>query len=167
MSRSEKQLLFRRAGGKYPSARRERRAISVGLLSLLLGKRTQESWCQGASESVVERATEEEARRLVSVDRESVRARVGEPFGKGGMGVGVGTSSAWKASFSGLRRSKASAPGTGLPLMPHASTGRTSVCRLCTVSLGHMRFAFRRTLAEQLYLIVMPASVSSLLTWCK
>ena len=48
----ERVRLFRRAGGKYPIARRERRAISVGAGKP--GSWVHESWCQGGSESVVD-----------------------------------------------------------------------------------------------------------------
>lgn len=45
-------------------------------------------------------------------------------------------------------------------MTPHASTGSTMVFFVCTLSLGHMRLAFRSTSGWQLNLIVRPASVS-------
>lgn len=67
VSRSEKLLLFRRAGGKYPSALRGNRAICVGLE--LPGNNTQESCCQGGSVSALEAAAED----VVKVEVEFVR----------------------------------------------------------------------------------------------
>ena len=46
------------------------------------------------------------------------------------------------------------------PFTPQASTGSTTVFRTCILSLGHNRFAFRKTWGLQLYLIMTPAIVS-------
>ena len=50
------------------------------------------------------------------------------------------------------------------PRTLQASIGRYTVFRICMRSLGHSRFAFLKTGAVQLYLIITPASVSSGLT---
>jgi hypothetical protein len=62
--------------------------------------------------------------------------------------------------------SKSMPSDVGLPFTPHASTGKINVGRVCTVSFGHIRFAFLRAFAEMLYRIVIPAKVSFFVTWC-
>lgn len=60
------------------------------------------------------------------------------------------------------RRSKVEERGEGIlrPLTPHESMGRYTTSRICMVSFGQSRFAFRSTACEQLYLIATPANVS-------
>ncbi len=110
--------------------------------------------------------------RGLAVERIEVRSRdvmLSPLVGWKVVGRGVKISSAVMSSVSSLWTSRSTADGssgaaTGLPLTPQASTGNTIVCRLCTVSFGHIRFAFLTTFAEQLYLIVIPANVSSFFT---
>lgn len=68
VSRSEKLLLFRRAGGKYPKALLGNLAITVGLVSP--GSSTQESCLQGGSDSTLEAAIDD----VVFVEVEFVRS---------------------------------------------------------------------------------------------
>ena len=149
---------FRRAGGKKPSPLRGIRPICVGRLSL--GRRTQESCFHGVSTS----ACDDEAEFMSVSFALWVLQPLGSPF--------VSSTGAFlldSAPYSPSNRSssgRTSGPGTGRPLTPQASTGRMTVCFVCTLSLGHMRFDFRSTACWQLYLILSPANVSCGRTWC-
>jgi hypothetical protein len=155
---SEYAFDFRRAGGKKPSARRGMRPICVGLWSL--GRSTQESCFQGGSVSGLEDMTE-----CVS---ESLWRGVDQPFGRpcvshfGALVLEVSPYSPSNRSSSG----RASGPCAGRPLTPHASTGSTTAFFVCTLSLGHIRFDLRSIAWSQLYLMLMPASVSCGRTVC-
>ena len=79
------------------------------------------------------------------------------------MVVGVGIMSFWPSpeiavESSGFRILR--------PFTPQASTGSTTVFRICILSLGHNRFALRKTFGSQLYFIMTPASVSCGFTVC-
>ena len=135
MDASENTSDFRLAGGKKPRSLRGIRPISIGSLSF--GRSTQESCFQGGSESAFE--TEGESVEDVSVPLCFDEA---QPFGR----ASELASGLWLQSPS-RRSSSCSVPGsaTGRPLTPHASTGSTMVFFVCTLSLGHMRFALRST----------------------
>lgn len=53
----------------------------------------------------------------------------------------------------------------GRPLIVHASTGSTTIFRICMESFGQRRLAFLNTAGWQLYLNTTPASVSCDCTW--
>jgi hypothetical protein len=144
VSISENVFDFLRALGKNPSVWRGRRAISVGWVSF--GRRTQESCFQGGSISIRDEAVEEGGRCSGVVgfedDGESLcHPFTGDPLDIVGLSCMVNASSPSRSSSSialfGF--------GTGRPLTPHASTGRTIVSLACIGSLGHILFALRST----------------------
>jgi hypothetical protein len=152
---SEKTTDFRLAGGKKPNSLRGMRPISIGSLSL--GRSTHESCFHGGSDSVLDTDGDRVDTVSVSLGLEEL-----QPLGKA-----LARSSGLSLQSPSRRCSScwASGPATGRPFTPHASTGSTMVFFVCTLSLGHMRLAFRRTAGWQLYLIVRPASVSCGRTW--
>jgi hypothetical protein len=91
-----------------------------------------------------------------------------QPFGRPDVSF-VGVLLLEPSPYSPSSRSssgRASGPCAGRPLTPQASTGSTTVVFVCTLSFGHMRFALRSTACSQLYLMLMPASVSCGRTVC-
>ena len=125
---------------------------------------TQESCFHGGS-SGLERVTEIEGE--VGMLEKSVSLSLGvsctSPHGAwGAVGVGMNSSIRPPAALPG----ELSGSGILRPFTPQASTGRTTVFLTCILSLGHNRFAFRKTLGLQLYFIMTPARVSAGFTLC-
>ena len=147
MSVAEEEMMdFRRAGGKKPRVRRERRAISVGWE--LWGRRTQESCVQGGGSrdvderrfdgGVVSLLRDEEARR-----RDEVEC---QPLGSSEV-AGASIREDDSVAETSWAMSSSCGAGTGFPLTPQASTGITMVLRTCGLSLCHIRLALRNTAA--------------------